>query len=143
MNLWCFYGCYSDSVNARASTNRVDLAGYIIALHTLIVPFSKCHFLEKRGFLVIQNCLIILAFKHCIMYGDLTLWCAVATLITRACERSYWNTSLRVYLITDGNCTIMCVIPVLLPGNADFYFQTYETRVNGLYYKSYLHWDNT
>ena len=24
-------------VNARASTNRVDLAGYIIALHTLIV----------------------------------------------------------------------------------------------------------
>ena len=34
-------------VNARASTNRVDLAVYIIALHTLIVPF-----LGKRGFLV-------------------------------------------------------------------------------------------
>ena len=32
-------------VNARASTNRVDLAGYIIALHTLTskpVGFAKC-----------------------------------------------------------------------------------------------------
>ena len=36
-----------------------------------------------------------------------------------------------MYLSTDGNITIKCEIPVLLPGN----FQTYETRVNGLYYK--------
>ena len=51
-------------VNARASTTRVDLGGYIIALLTLIVLIQtqlnfentisvfKMPFLGKRGFLV-------------------------------------------------------------------------------------------